>query len=231
MYLNLIACFCLASASPTQENTDATAQEYQLSHSPEVAVGNRPKELAGSNDSKALRQGGKMMLFQAYLRALVLVALAIISLIVARKEYARLHTKRRLDRFLEMRKRYSEDPTIRTVCAALASGDPGQVRELEYFQKRYFLGLFEEIAILLHTGVLDKTVTLYMFGYFAILCWDNDVFWGSHTEETTGTIHRDSKMWLLFRNFAEEMTRLARTSDYDPRRFDFRRQLPFTKRP
>ena len=65
------------------------------------------------------------------------------------------------------------------LCAALASGEPEQVRALEYFQKRYFLGLFEELAILVQSGVLDKTVALYMFGYFAILCWKDDMFWGS----------------------------------------------------
>jgi hypothetical protein len=41
----------------------------------------------------------------------------------------------------------------------------------------YFLGFFEEVALMMNSGLIRKEVAHYMFGYYAIHCWDSKNFW------------------------------------------------------
>ena len=71
---------------------------------------------------------------------------------------------------------------------------------------RSFLRYFEEIALMVNSGLLRKDVAHYMFGYYAIRCWESDYFW-TH-------LNRQGPYWALFREFAGEMARMEKKPFY-----------------
>jgi hypothetical protein len=46
----------------------------------------------------------------------------------------------------------------------------------------------------LNLGIIRREVAHYMFGYYAIRCWDSDASWHG--------VNRNSPYWSLFKNFA-----------------------------
>lgn len=81
--------------------------------------------------------------------------------------------------------------------------DPQSVlREYSPDEKRNFLGFFEEIALLSNSGLIRKEVAHYMFGYYAIRCWQSKNFWYN--------MERDSPYWFLFRKFAIDMQEIEK---------------------
>ena len=86
-----------------------------------------------------------------------------------------------------------------------------ELEKVPYVEKRDFLGFFQELAIQMNSGLIPKEVVHYMFGYYAIRCWDCESFWKGVSRET---LH-----WKLFRDFVEDMGRLDdRLSQLDTRK-------------
>ena len=75
-----------------------------------------------------------------------------------------------------------------------------KLAQLPYTEKLLFLGFYEEVAILVNSGLMKKHVAHYMFSYYAICCWESDHFWTG-----TNVMNRDSPYWYLFRNFVKQM--------------------------
>jgi hypothetical protein len=57
--------------------------------------------------------------------------------------------------------------------------------------------LFEEVTLLMNSGLIRKPVAHYMFGYYAIRCWESENFWSD--------VNRDSPYWAALRTFVDEM--------------------------
>ena len=93
------------------------------------------------------------------------------------------------------------------ICACL-DNDEAKLKDLPWKDKRDFLGFFEEVALMVNSRLIRLPVAHYMFGYYALLCWRSEKFWGD--------LERGSIYWALFRDFAE---RLAE----EEQRFRFRR--------
>jgi len=71
------------------------------------------------------------------------------------------------------------------------------LREISFQVKRDYLGLFEEIAIAMNSGLIKPQVAHYMFGYYALLCRESDDFWSG--------VNRLSDYWSLFNDFCDQM--------------------------
>jgi len=93
----------------------------------------------------------------------------------------------------------------------LEDDDP-KLAEVSYEAKLEFLGHFEEIAIMMNSGLIRKKVVHYMLSYHAIKCWDSDYFWAD--------LNSESDYWSLFRDFALQMKKIQGAFRY--RRRDFR---------
>jgi hypothetical protein len=61
----------------------------------------------------------------------------------------------------------------------------------------YLIGLFEQVAIAVNSGLIRKRVAYYMFGYYALLC--------RYNEHLINEIDWKSPYWKVFNQFAEEM--------------------------
>ena len=135
-------------------------------------------------------------------------AIATFTLIKVSLEYRDQGIQRRVERFLEMRKRLKENTDFKEICNLLEHDD-ARLAKIPFKEKRDLLGLFEEIAIMLNSGMIRREVAYYMFGYYAIRCWESDAFWNE--------VNRESPYWAVFKNFALEMKQIESSEEFKTR--------------
>jgi hypothetical protein len=112
------------------------------------------------------------------------------------EQKTRDHLLRRTEFTLAQHRRLFDDPVLASVLR-LIDGDPVELRkDALWDSKRKFLTFFEELALLVNSGHVDKHVAYYMFGYYAICAHRGINF--QHG------IQYDKKYWGLFMSFAED---------------------------
>lgn len=124
------------------------------------------------------------------------VVIALVTLVNALIEYAHQGAQKRAEHFLSMRIRLKGNPIFEEMCALLERDDP-KLETISFKDKRSLLGFFEEVALMMNSGLIRPEVVHYMFGYYAIQCWDSKHFWSG--------VNRQSYYWSLFKDFALQM--------------------------
>jgi hypothetical protein len=142
----------------------------------------------------------------------IAVLLALITLIKGVIEYAHQGAQKRAERFIEMRKRLKDNKTFKEICSMLNDNDP-KLLQIERQEKMDFLGFFEEIALMLNSGLIKKEVAHYMFGYYVIQCWESNNFWN--------TVSRDGTYWVVFKEFVKEMEKMEAKFKYNKSKYRF----------
>jgi hypothetical protein len=140
------------------------------------------------------------------------VIVALIALIKGVYEYIKQGSQKRAEHFNEIRKKFKENDDFREI-AVLAINDDPELKEKYFKEKRDYLGLFEEVALAVNSGLIKPEIAQYMFGYYAIKCWKSDSFW-------TG-LNRDSNYWIVFRKFVEKMQVIEDNFEYNERKMRF----------
>jgi len=140
----------------------------------------------------------------------VVAAAALATLVKALVEYVQQGQQKRADQFFELRRRFKESREY-TDIAALIDLEPNgeRLRRTPFPEKRNYLGLFEEIALVVNSGLIKPEVAHYMFGYYAVRCWESESFWWE--------VNRESHYWALFRDFVVRMKEIEQA-------FEFRRK-------
>lgn len=138
--------------------------------------------------------------------------IALAALVKGVVEYGHQGAQKRAEHFLEMRKRLKENPIFKEMCVLLEVDDPKLV-EVPFKEKRDLAGFFEEVALLLNSGLIRLSVAHYMFGYYAIRCWKSNYFWSS--------LNRESDSWALLRDFVARMEAVENSFTFRRRVFRF----------
>ncbi len=146
--------------------------------------------------------------FAAILGAL----LAFVTLMKGVLEYIRQGAQKRAELFMSMQKRLVESSSLNNITELLETGDE-LLSTVPIKDKSSFLRFFEEVALMIQSGLLKKDVAHYMFGYYAIRCWDSDLFWTN--------LNRKGPYWSLFREFAQEMSKIEDQMNFSVKRFTF----------
>jgi hypothetical protein len=136
-----------------------------------------------------------------------LIALA--GLAKALIEYTQQGRQKRAEQFFDLRRRLKDSNEFKRIAGLL--DDPSAAEELAhvpFVEKRDYLGLFEEVALVVNSGLIKPEVAHYMFGYYAIRCWESEPFWAG--------VNRDSPYWSLFAYFAQQMARIEQASRFKP---------------
>jgi hypothetical protein len=129
----------------------------------------------------------------------------VITLVIGALEYSRQGAHKRAEHFSELRKRFQDNPTFKELAQELHE-DATALETIPFKEKRELLGFFEDIALMVKSGLIRKHVVHYMFGYYMIRCWESDKFWKG--------LNRDSPYWGLFRHFAEEMQKFEKSFSF-----------------
>ena len=77
-----------------------------------------------------------------------------------------------------------------------------EIQNILYKDRYDFIGVFEDIAIMMNSGLIKKEIVHYMLAYYAIRCWENDLFWKE--------INRDCVYWRLFKDFVLQMKEIEK---------------------
>jgi hypothetical protein len=129
--------------------------------------------------------------------ALIGSVVALATLIKGTLEYVKQGTLKRAELFFQMEERYAK---FLYLFDMLDHQDDEKIRKqlesLSFEKKLDFLGFYEQLAMMVESGLIRRKVAHYMYGYYAIACLDSDDFW---KEED-----RNDPYWCLFKNFAEQ---------------------------
>jgi hypothetical protein len=127
-------------------------------------------------------------------------------------EYRRQGAQKRVEHFTMLRRRLKENPAFKEICDLLFSQDP-RLAEVNAQDKRDFVGLLEEVALQVNSGLIRRELAHYMFGYYTVKCAENQYFWAN--------INADEIYWDLFRDFSAEMKRMEQSFEFDRKKIRF----------
>jgi hypothetical protein len=111
-------------------------------------------------------------------------------------EYIRQGHQHRASNFVQMRRRFLEDPLFRDILNLMAADSPA-LKGTPIQDRRNFVGFLEEVALMVNSKLIRKEVAHYMFGYYVLLTDRCDNFWDG--------LDRDSQYWSVFRQLAMQM--------------------------
>ncbi len=113
--------------------------------------------------------------------------------------------QKRAEIFLKKQAEYFGNKSFNELRSMIETNEPALATH-SFEEKRAYLTFFEEIAVLKNSGLLNATLTYYMFGYYATKCLESDNFWSN--------VNRNDVFWNVFSQFAKEMqTRLRENNE------------------
>jgi hypothetical protein len=100
---------------------------------------------------------------------------------------------KRFENFQQMQRRYREDPSIQAVFRSIYPdqyrGDTEKQALATTKNKLDFMGFYEELALMVNSGIMRPDAAYYTFGVDAIGFWENERHW------------HDDPTWKLFNSF------------------------------
>jgi hypothetical protein len=127
-------------------------------------------------------------------------------------QYVRQGRQHRATQFVEMRRRFLEDPSFREILNLLGTNDE-RLASLPIQDRRNFVGFLEEVALMVNSEVLSARVAHYMFGYYVLLVDGSESFWEG--------LDRSSEYWSVFRGFAQTMKTQRGLASRNPKELRF----------
>ena len=114
-------------------------------------------------------------------------------------EYRLQGRQKRAELFDKFRVILKTKPEMVKISSLLEQDDKTLV-DISLIDRYYFLGFYEQIAIAMNSKLIKEDVVHYMFGYFALRCWNSQNFWKG--------INRTSYYWSVFKKFVDTMQEL-----------------------
>lgn len=134
------------------------------------------------------------------------VAVALGTLIKAYLEFVKQGEQRRAELFFALRARLRE-PHLAAISELIDQAHSGtgaesrdaveQLERVPFRNKRQYVDLFEEVALLMNERQIQPQLAHYMFGYYALRCEECTSFWSN--------VNYQSAYWSVFREFCRQM--------------------------
>ena len=138
--------------------------------------------------------------YAAGISAVVAVVTLLVTIIRSYIEYTKQNLLKRFEKYAELSANWFEDKNIQAIIELLDEDPKHKLRTLPFTKKEAFVGFYEEIAVMLYSGLLNKRIAFYMFGYYTVRCFESKDFWHN--------LDMDKYYWSLFRRFANEMKQI-----------------------
>lgn len=127
------------------------------------------------------------------------VLFALITSLTLVLEFKRQGTQKRAELFSRKLKEMWQNDLFKEIWFYLDTNDEDRIKAIKRQDKLAYLVIFDEVAIMMNSGLIKKEVAYYMFGYFVITAWENEAFWSDPG------IDRSSVYWSVLRNFVLKM--------------------------
>jgi hypothetical protein len=137
----------------------------------------------------------------AGITAIVGMIALIVTVFRALYEYSKQNRLARFEKYENLSKGWSEDKDIQEMIVLLDNDPEGKLVNIPSSKKEAFVGFYEEIALMLESGILKQQIAYYMFGYHTIRCYESKDFW-------TKDMDLEGPYWTLFRRFAKQMKKI-----------------------
>ena len=116
-------------------------------------------------------------------------------------EFARQSHLRRVEQFVQMRRRFLETPEFQEILRLITTDD-ARLEHIAVQSRRNFGGFLEEVALMVNSRFISREVAHYMFGHYVLMTSQSVNFWKG--------LERDGRYWTLFHAFAAQMDEHAR---------------------
>jgi len=143
------------------------------------------------------------------------IFIGMVSAITVVLEFKTQGTQKRAEFFSRKLDELWKNDLYKHIWLCLDTHNEEEIRHIPREDKLSYLVIFDEIALMMNSGLIKKDVAYYMFGYFAITCWENDAFW-----EDPG-IDRRRVYWSVLKNFVADMKVVDQDFKYNKKRMKF----------
>lgn len=103
-------------------------------------------------------------------------------------EFVHLNSIRRYEKFHQMSTRFDENEDIQKVCALLHDAN-NELETVSIQQKEVFICFIEEVYFMMNSGLMNRDLALYSFGYYGKLAIDSEAFWQGLNKNEVFYIH------------------------------------------
>lgn len=122
-------------------------------------------------------------------------AAALIGLLASASEYLLRGRVERAKQFVELRRRFLEDPSFRDILELLDSDSP-LLAEVPLQSRRNFIGFLEELGLMVNSRLVKVKVAHYMFGHYIGLAAKSRHLWAG--------LDPESRYWTMFWHTAKK---------------------------
>lgn len=131
----------------------------------------------------------------------VSIAATAIGLLMGYLEYLRQGRQRRAEKYFELVRQFAQFDDI---LDQLRTDSP-RLKKLKPAQRERFLGFYEDLALLVHSGLIQEHLAFYAFGYWLDKVWESKHFWEDER-------NKEDSYWFLLRQLRFRMQ--AREGDF-----------------
>ena len=124
----------------------------------------------------------------------VSIAVTAIGLVMGYLEYLRQGRQRRAEKYFELVREFGKYGKI----LDLLRSDSPKLRKLTLSEREEFLGFYEDLALMLHSGLIQEHLAFYAFGYWLDKVWNSSYFWHDPKNKENG-------YWFLLRQLQFRM--------------------------
>jgi len=125
--------------------------------------------------------------------------IALCTFVKALMEYTKQGKLKRAELLKDYREKFLEGDSFIEITQLLEEEDDKKLRKIKRINRFFYLGFFEEISVLLNSGIFKADVVHYFFGYYAIKTSESRNFWFD--------IEKNSDYWKEFHRFVEMMNK------------------------
>lgn len=123
-------------------------------------------------------------------------AVTLIGLFASGWEYRKKNSADRANHFVDLRRRFLDDPDFRKILDLLASDD-AKLAEISRQERRNFLGFLEEVGLMVSSRLVRPDVAWCMFGRYVELASKSRHLWQD--------LDAGSGYWTVFRQTVKLM--------------------------
>jgi hypothetical protein len=116
------------------------------------------------------------------------IAATAIGLVMGYFEYLRQGRQRRAEKYFELVREFAKFDDL----LDLLRTDSPRLKKLKPWQRERFLGFFEDLSLLINSGLIQEHLAFYTFGYWLERVWNSKNFWQDPKNKEDG-------YWFLLR--------------------------------
>lgn len=122
------------------------------------------------------------------------VAATAVGFVMGYLEYLRQGRQRRAEKYFELVRDFAKFDEL----LDLLRTDSPRLKKLKPYQRERFLSFFEDLSLLINSGLIQEHLAFYTFGYWLDKAWNSKHFWDDPR-------NKEDSYWFLLRQLQFRM--------------------------